>query len=58
MDLGKKEALKHNLDVYYPSKILCTDNAAMIAMAAHFKFLEGIFADLSTAPLPNLAIQN
>jgi N6-L-threonylcarbamoyladenine synthase len=33
----------------------CTDNAAMIAMAAHFKFLKGEFSSLDVSPVPNLA---
>lgn len=32
----------------------CTDNAAMIAMAAHYKFLAGQFCSLDVSPVPNL----
>lgn len=32
----------------------CTDNAAMIAMAAHYKFLAGHFCGLDVSPVPNL----
>ncbi|MBY0434413.1 MAG: tRNA (adenosine(37)-N6)-threonylcarbamoyltransferase complex transferase subunit TsaD [Cyclobacteriaceae bacterium] len=39
---------------FIPAFQYCTDNAAMIAMAAHFKFLENQFADLTIAPIPNL----
>ena len=30
----------------------CTDNAAMIAITAHFKYLENDFSDLSISPSP------
>jgi N6-L-threonylcarbamoyladenine synthase len=42
--------------VYIPEFQYCTDNAAMIAMSAHYKYQSGIFTDLSVAPLPNLSI--
>jgi len=35
---------------YFPAFEYCTDNAAMIAMAAHFKFLAGDWAELSATP--------
>ncbi len=34
----------------------CTDNAAMVAMAAHYKFIHGIFGRLEASPVPNLQI--
>lgn len=36
--------------VSVPKLAYCTDNAAMIAMAAYFKFLEGDFSTLDTSP--------
>lgn len=36
--------------VYIPRLEYCTDNAAMIAMTAHFKYLRGEFAGQSVAP--------
>ncbi len=44
-------------EVFIPEFEYCTDNAAMIAMAAHYKFLRKMFSDLSVAPIPNLSIQ-
>lgn len=44
--MGKKYGWK----TYYPALPYCTDNAAMIALAAYYKFLEKDFADLSVTP--------
>jgi N6-L-threonylcarbamoyladenine synthase len=41
-------------NVFIPEFEYCTDNAAMIAMAAHYKYLAGHFADLRCAPAANL----
>jgi N6-L-threonylcarbamoyladenine synthase len=40
-----------NVQVCIPPFAYCTDNAAMIAMAGHFQFGQGTFADLHVAPL-------
>jgi N6-L-threonylcarbamoyladenine synthase len=40
----EQEAAKEGLPVYFPSRPLATDNAAMIAAAAYPKFLAGVFA--------------
>lgn len=45
-----------NWHLYIPEFQYCTDNAAMIAMAGHYKFLKGEFSGLEVAPLANLAI--
>jgi N6-L-threonylcarbamoyladenine synthase len=42
------------LPVYFPSLILSTDNAAMIAAVAHHKLGKGIFSPLSLNAEPNL----
>ena len=34
----------------------CTDNAAMVAMAAHHKFIHGHFGTLDATPVPNLQV--
>ena len=41
---------------YIPAFQFCTDNAAMIAMAAHYKFLAGEFVDQKTTPEPRMKI--
>jgi N6-L-threonylcarbamoyladenine synthase len=43
--LGKKT----NAQVYLPKFEFCTDNAAMIAITAHYKYLAGAFDDLSVS---------
>ncbi|MCE7864151.1 MAG: tRNA (adenosine(37)-N6)-threonylcarbamoyltransferase complex transferase subunit TsaD [Bacteroidetes bacterium CHB5] len=43
-------------DVFIPKFEYCTDNAAMIAIAAHYKFVAKRFASLNVAPLANLTI--
>lgn len=42
--------------VYIPAFEYCTDNAGMIAMAAHYKFLKGDFADFSVTPLARMPL--
>lgn len=42
--------------IFIPEFQYCTDNAAMIAMAAHFKFLDRRFCSMDVAPVPNLSI--
>jgi len=42
--------------IFIPDFQYCTDNAAMIAIAAHYKFLHNKFTGLEVAPLANLAI--
>ena len=44
-ELGQKTKSK----IYLPAFEYCTDNAAMIAMAAHYKYLAGSFENLSVS---------
>lgn len=48
------EADKRGWRLYVPKLEFCTDNAAMVAMAAHFKYQAGEFSDLSVEPLPRM----
>ncbi|WP_026945331.1 tRNA (adenosine(37)-N6)-threonylcarbamoyltransferase complex transferase subunit TsaD [Algoriphagus marincola] len=50
------EAKKRNWELFIPKFEYCTDNAAMIAMAAHFKYLEGEFSSLEVTPLAKMKI--
>jgi len=47
----KLEAKKNNWNIYIPKLEYCTDNAAMIAMAVHFKFLVSDFTNQKVSPL-------
>lgn len=49
-------AVEKRWNVYIPDFQYCTDNAGMIAMAAHYKYLAGQFADLKTSPDPRMKI--
>lgn len=57
---GLRKALKHAGDdkgwnIFLPEMQYCTDNAAMIAMTAHYKFIAGEFVSLDAAPSPAYA---
>ena len=46
----------NNLKVYYPEPIYCTDNAAMIASAGYYNYINGKISDLTLNAVPNLKI--
>lgn len=50
----KAKATANGWTLFVPAMQYCTDNAAMIAMAAHYKFLRNQFAGLDVVPVPNL----
>ena len=50
-------AEKLGWNIFIPDIQYCTDNAAMIAMAGHFKFLRNEFCDLMVTPKANLAMK-
>lgn len=52
----KEACNKNNIQLYYPSPILCTDNAAMIASAAYYDYLKGIRSGLDLNAVPNLRL--
>ncbi len=51
-ELGEKK----NWKVFVPKFEYCTDNAAMIAMAAHYKFLKKDFSTLDVTPLARMPV--
>ncbi|MBG0764886.1 MAG: tRNA (adenosine(37)-N6)-threonylcarbamoyltransferase complex transferase subunit TsaD, partial [Tissierellales bacterium] len=46
----------NNKKLYYPDKILCTDNAAMIGSSAYYKYLNKDFSDFKLNAVPNLEL--
>jgi len=48
--------VKNNWNTFIPKFEYCTDNAAMIGIIAHHKYLGGDFADQSVGPLARYAI--
>ena len=45
-----------NIKVYMPDLKLCTDNAAMIASAGYYNFINGNISDLDLNAVPNLKL--
>jgi N6-L-threonylcarbamoyladenine synthase len=52
----EERARGKGLEVFFPSRALSTDNAAMIAAAAYSRFKAGIFADTSLNADPSLKL--
>jgi N6-L-threonylcarbamoyladenine synthase len=50
------EAEKQKWNLYIPDFQYCTDNAGMIAIAAHYKFLNADFIGQDVSPMPRLKI--
>ena len=48
------ESLQKGIELHYPSPGLCTDNAAMVACLASFRFEAGLKDDLNLEAYPNL----
>ncbi|NLY30932.1 MAG: tRNA (adenosine(37)-N6)-threonylcarbamoyltransferase complex transferase subunit TsaD, partial [Firmicutes bacterium] len=44
------------IKVYYPSKVLCTDNAAMIACAGYYRYRRGERSPWDLNAVPNLRL--
>lgn len=54
-----EEGEKNGVKTYYPRPILCTDNAAMIAMRALLSYKEGVnIADLTLNAVSNLRVSS
>ncbi len=49
-----EEGVRYNWNVYIPKFEYCTDNAAMIAMAAYFKAQAGQFASQDVSPMARM----
>lgn len=47
---------KEHISFYYPSPILCTDNAAMIGAAAYYEYIQGVRNGLDLNAVPGLRL--
>ncbi len=52
----EEEAKKQQWNVYIPAFQYCTDNAGMIAISAHYQYLNGDFSTQYVSPEPRLKI--
>lgn len=51
-----KLAIDNGLAIYYPELKLCTDNAAMIAVAGYYEYKKEIRSQLDLNAVPNLKL--
>jgi len=56
-NLMKSRGREEGIEILYPSRILCTDNAAMIGSAAYFNYMEGQISDFYLNVEPNLELK-
>nr|WP_314610666.1 tRNA (adenosine(37)-N6)-threonylcarbamoyltransferase complex transferase subunit TsaD [uncultured Lachnoanaerobaculum sp.] len=54
--LMEEKCSEEGLKLHFPSPIFCTDNAAMIGVAAYFEYLNENFKDLTLNAVPNLEL--
>ncbi len=47
---------RENIEFYYPSPIYCTDNAAMIGVAAYYEYKKGVRHGWDLNAIPNLKL--
>ena len=52
----KEACERRGFKFYYPSPILCTDNAAMIGAAAYYDYKKGLISDLTLNAVPSLKL--
>ena len=52
----KSLGVKKKWNIFIPDFEYCTDNAAMIAMAAHYKFLKNDFSPMDVTPLARMPV--
>lgn len=50
----RKRGSEEGISIYYPSPVLCTDNAAMIGSAGYYNYIKGVRSPLDLKVNPNL----
>lgn len=54
----KNACEKEQISIYYPSIVYCTDNAAMIGVAAYYEYIKGVEHNMDLNAIPNLKLGN
>ena len=52
----EKACAENGIDFYHPSPIYCTDNAAMIGVAAYYEYIKGVRHGYDLNAVPNLKL--
>ena len=52
----KEACRKEGIHFYYPSPVFCTDNGAMIGVAAYYEFIKGTRHGWDLNAVPNLQL--
>jgi len=52
----KEKAIEEGLEMFCPSPIYCTDNAAMIGVAGYYAYRRGVRHDMTLNAVPNLPL--
>lgn len=52
----EEKCVKENIEFYHPSPIYCTDNAAMIGVAAYYEYINGTRHGWDLNAVPNLKL--
>lgn len=52
----QKECARRKIEFYYPSPVLCTDNAAMIGAAAYYEYKKGVRSGFDLNAVPGLKL--
>ena len=52
----KEACEKNGIEFYHPSPIFCTDNAAMIGVAAYYEYMAGVRHGWDLNAVPNLKL--
>lgn len=52
----RQKCEEHNIGFYYPSPVYCTDNAAMIGVAAYYEYINGRFHGYDLNAVPGLKL--